>query len=125
MRNRQNSGSPTGSPSQPNQTQDSVGPQTINTEIMSDTYINRELEDARKANKVLHMKDTNGKVNKHSTKFPKREEDDMVENNSETDSSELELPSNFCSSTEFEQSMKEANLRRSKLLTKTNLIVRL
>ena len=99
-----------GYPAQSNQSKDGMGPLTITAENMTDTEIDCIIEDAKKANKELHIKDTNGKV---TQTLNEREKD--IENNSET--SELELLSNLSSSTEIEQDPKENNIRRSKRLT--------
>ena len=95
-----------------------MGPLTITAENMTDMEIDRILEDVKKANTELHIKDLNGKV---IQTFTERKED--IEINSEA--SELELLSNLILTTETEQDTKENNLRRSKRLTKTNPIVRL
>ena len=94
---------------------------TIVTENMTTEAVDRAIEDARKADTEIHLKDPNGKVCHNITKTPKRgeEEEDELEN------SELELLSNLSSSTEIEQETKEHNLRRSKRLTETNPIIRL
>ena len=118
IRNRQSSGSSGDSSIQPNKSKDGMGLLTITAKNMTDTEIDRIIEDAKKANKYLHIKDINGKV---AQTFNEREED--IENTLET--TELELLSNLRSSTELEQNTKEKNLRRSKRLTKTNPIVRL
>ena len=88
---------------------------------MTTEAVDRAIEDARKADTKIHLKDPNGKVSHNITKTPKRgeEEEDELEN------SELKLLSNFSSSTEIEQETKKYNLRRSKRLTKTNTIITL
>ena len=93
---------------------------------MTDAEIDRVIEDARRANTELHLKDKNGKVIQNNYQSPKGGEEDNVENSyTEQDTSELELLNNLSSSTEIEQETKEHNLRRSKRLTKTNPIIRL
>ena len=88
---------------------------------MTDTKINRAIEDARQANDELFIRDDNGKVFKNLTSFPKTGEENNFEN------SELDLISNLSSSTELKADIKheeEKTVRRSKRLTKTNPIVR-
>ena len=88
---------------------------------MTDTEINRAIEDARQANDELFIRDDNGKVFKNLTSFPKTGEENNFEN------SELDLISNLSSSTELEADIKheeEKTIRRSKRLTKTDPIVR-
>ena len=88
---------------------------------MTDTEIERAIEDARQANDELCIRDDNGKVFKKSTSFPKTGEENNFEN------SDLDLTSNLSSSTEIEADNKhedETTVRRSKRLTKTNPIVR-
>ena len=99
----------------------STGPLTITAANMTDTEINRAIEDARQANDELFIRDENGKVFKNLTSFPKTGEENNFEN------SELDLISNLSSSTELEADIKheeEKTVRRSKRLTKTNPIVR-
>ena len=99
----------------------STGPLTIIAANMTDTEINRAIEDARQANDELFIRDDNGKVFKNLTSFPKTGEENNFEN------SELDLISNLSSSTELEADIKheeEKTVRRSKKLTKTNPIVR-
>ena len=99
----------------------STGPLTITAANMTDTEINRAIEDARQANDELFIRDDNGKVFKNLTSFPKTGEENNFEN------SELDLISNLSSSTELEADIKheeEKTIRRSKRLTKTNPIVR-
>ena len=93
---------------------------------MTDAEVDRVIEDARRANTELHIRDNNGKVIQNNYQNPKRGEEDNIEKNYfEEETSELELLNNLSSSTEIEQDTKEHNLRRSKRLTKTNPIVRL
>ena len=99
-----------------------MGPLTIMVESMTDTEIGRIVEDAKKANKELHIKDMNGKVTQNLKKFDGGEKT-LIDNNSEI--SELELLSILSSSPEIEQDTKENNLRRPKRPTKTSPIIRL
>ena len=91
---------------------------------MTDTEIDRAIEDARQANDELFIRahyHDNGKVFKNLTSFPKTGEENNFEN------SELDLASNLSSSTELEADIKhgeEKTIRRSKRLTKTNPIIR-
>ena len=86
---------------------------------MTSEAVDRAIEDARKTETEIHLKDPNGKASHNVIKSPKKgeEEEDELEN------SELELLSNLSSSTGIEQETKEHNLRRSKRLTKTNPII--
>ena len=86
IRNRRWSGSPRGSEKQHGQSQEGVGPLTNTVRNIIDTEIDRIIEDAKKANKELHIKDTNGKVTQN---FNEREED--MENNLETSELDFEL----------------------------------
>ena len=51
-----------GSPRQLDQSLDSIDPLTVVTEKRTDAEIGRVIEDARKANKELHISDTEVKV---------------------------------------------------------------
>ena len=88
---------------------------------MTTEAVDRAIEDAREADTEIHLKDSNGKVSHNIIKSPQRGE----EKEDELEKSEIELLSNFSSSTEIEQETKEHNLRRSKRLTKTNPKIRL
>ena len=94
-----------------------MGPLAITAENMTDTGIDRITEDAKNANREVHIKDTNGKV---TQTFNEKED---IKNNSKT--SVLVLLSNLGSSTEMEQDTEGKCLRRSQCLTKTNPIVQL
>ena len=96
---------------------------TIVAENMTSKAVDRAIEDARKADMEIHIKDTNGKVFQNTLKTPKRGKEEELGKLDEN--SELELLSNLSSSTEIEQETKEHNLLRSKRLTKTNPIIRL
>ena len=61
VRKRQSFGSLTGST-------DTLGPLTVITDNMTDTDIDRVIEDARNADKEFSIKDTNGKVNQYYKK---------------------------------------------------------
>ena len=117
IRDRQNSSPHQSSPGGTNNT----SPLTITATNMTDTEIDRAIEDARQANDELFIRDDNGKVLKKLTSFHKTGEENNFEN------SELDLDSNLSSSTEIEADIKheeEKTVRRSKRLTKTNPIVR-
>ena len=91
-----------------------IGPLTITTSNMTDTEIDRAIEDANSAEQEIFIRDENGKVlTDNNTKL-------LAEN---LENSELELASNLSSSTEIETEEKEP-VRRSKRLTKTNPIIR-
>ena len=93
---------------------------------MTDAEIDRVIEDAKRANTELQIRDNNGKLTQNNYQTPKGgEEDKIVKNYFEEETSDLELLNNISSSTEIEQDTKEHNLRRSKRLTKNNPIVRL
>ena len=77
IRDRQNSGSPGETLTSPDQ-QSGIGPLTVVTENMTDAEIDRVIEDARKANTELHLKD-NGKVIQNNYQSPKGGEEDNVE----------------------------------------------
>ena len=103
---------------------DGLGPLTIITENMTDTDIDRIIEDAKQNDTELFIKDLNGKVTHNYNNTVHGGEENKEKNNLETETSDLELISNLSSSTEIEQETKEHNLRRSKRLTKTNPIIR-
>ena len=92
----------------------STGLLTIISSNMTDTEIDRVIEDANSAEQEIFIRDENGKVlSNNNTKV-------LAEN---LENSELELASNLSSSTEIETEEKEP-VRRSKRLTKTNPIIR-
>ena len=103
---------------------ESLGPLTIITENMTDTDIDRIIEDAKQNDTELFIKDLNGKITHNYNNTVHGGEENKEKNNLETETSDLELISNLSSSTEIEQETKEHNLRRSKRLTKTNPIIR-
>ena len=116
MQKRERSGS--SSPhSTPGDTNKSTGPLTITTNI-TDTEINRAINDAKQANEELFIRDENGKVFNNNKTFP---------NTGEENSFDLDFANNLSSSTELETDVKheeEKKVRRLKRLTKTNPIVR-
>ena len=67
IRDRQNSSPHQSSPEETRNT----GPLTITAANMTDTEIDRAIEDARQANDELFIKDNNGKVFKNLTSFLK------------------------------------------------------
>ena len=116
IRNRQRSDSPGGGSPQTVESKTTLGPMTIVAENMTSEVVDRAIEDARKADTEIHIKDTNGKVFQNTLKFPKRqkEEEEEEEPGNMDGNSELELLSNLSSSTEIKQKTKEYTLRRSK-----------
>ena len=105
IRNRQSSGSPGGSP-QTVQSQTTNVPMTIVAENMTSEAVDRAIEDARKADTEIHIKDTNGKVFQNTLKTRKRGKEEEEELGKLDENSELELSSNLRSSTEIEQETK-------------------
>ena len=92
---------------------------------MTSEAVNCAIEDSRKADTEIHIKDINGKVFQNTLKTSKRGKGEKEELEELDENSELEFLSNLTSSTEIEQETKEHNLRSSKRLTKTNPIIRL
>ena len=85
---------------------------------MTDTEIDRAIDDARQMNEELFISDDNGEVFKNLTSFLNTGEENNFEN------SELDLASNLSSSTELEADIKhEVETRRERL--KSALYVRL
>ena len=85
---------------------------------MTDTEINRAINDAKQANEELFIRDENGKVFNNNNTFP---------NTGEEKSFDLDFANNPSSSSELETDVKhedETIVRRSKRLTKTNPIFR-
>ena len=78
---------------------------------MTSAGVDRAIEDARKADTELHIKDINGKVYQNTLETPKRGEEEE-ELGKLDENTELELLTNLSSSTEIEQETKEHNLRR-------------
>ena len=115
IRDRNSSNSPQTSPDN-NPTQgSSTGPLTITTTNITDTEVDRVIEDAKIADQEVFIRDDNGKVFTDNKTQPSPFEE-ILEN------SELDLASNLSSSTEIEIEENEP-IRRSKRLTKTNPIV--
>ena len=74
---------------------------------MTSEAVDRAIEDARKADTEIHIKDTNGKVFQNTLKTQKRGKEEEEEELGKLDeNSELELSSNLRSSTEIEQETK-------------------
>ena len=98
------------------QTPTTPGALTIVAKNMTDTEVDRAIEDAKQADQEILIRDENGKVftdnNTNSCTLK-----DSFEN------SDLELASNLSSSTEYDTEEKEP-IRRSKRLPKTNPIIR-
>ena len=115
MQKRERSGS-SSSHRTPGDTNKSIGPFTITTN-MTDTEINRAINDPKEANEELFIRDENNKVFNNNFTFP---------NTGEENSFDLDFANNLSSSTELETDVKhevEKLVRRSKRLTKTNPIV--
>ena len=93
IRNRQRSDSLGGSP-QTVQSQTTIGPMTVVAESMTSEAVDRAIEDARKADTEIHIKDTNGNVFHYTLKTPKKgqEEEELGKLD---ENSELELLSNL------------------------------
>ena len=88
---------------------------------MTDTEIDRAIDDVRQANKELFIRDETGGVFKNLTSFPDTEEENSFE------ISDLDQASNMSSSTQLEADTKYEETKivcGSKRLTKTILIVR-
>ena len=83
---------------------------------MTDTEVDRAIEDAKNADQEVFIRDENGKVFTANKPNPSTFEDNL-------ENSELDIPSNLSSSTEIETEEKEP-IRKSKRLKKTNPIVR-
>ena len=116
IRDRTSTSSPQTTPDN-NTTQGSnMGPLTIITTNMTDTEVDRAIEDGESAEQEIFIRNENGKVFTDNKPHPSTVED-ILEN------SDLDLASNLSSSTEIENEEKEP-IRRSKRLTKTNPIVR-
>ena len=96
IRDRQNSSPNQSSPGGTRNT----GPLTITAANMTDTEIDRAIEDARQANDEIFIRDDNGKVFKNLTSFIETGEENNFENY------ELDLASNLSSRTELEADIK-------------------
>ena len=92
------------------------GPLTIVTAKMTDTEVDRAINDAKHADQELLIRDENGKVFTDNNTNPNTLEDNF-------ENSDLDLASNLSSSTEIDTEEKEP-IRRSKRLTKTNPIIK-
>ena len=91
-----------------------MGTLTITTPNMTDTEVDRAIEDANRTDQEIFIRDESGKVRSDNNA-------NLFAENLEN--SELDLASNLISSTEIETKEKEA-IRRSKRLTKTSPIIR-
>ena len=96
--------------------QHTPGVLTIVATNMTDTEVDRAIEDAKQADQELLIRDENGKV------FTDNKTNSYTQKES-FENSDLELASNLSSSTEIDTEEKEP-VRRSKRLTKTNPIIR-
>ena len=94
--------------------ENSIGTLTITTPNMTDTEVDRAIEDANRTDQEIFIRDESGKVRSDNNA-------NLFAENLEN--SELDLASNLISSTEIETKEKEA-IRRSKRLTKTSPIIR-
>ena len=97
-----------------------MGTLTINTDQMSDSDKDQTKRDSTQSGQEIQIRDSSGKV----TIFNNNKRENKL------DLSELELASNLSSGTEIHrekdiEQLENANLRRSKRLTKPNPIVRL
>ena len=109
MQKRERSGS--SSPhSTPEDTNKSIGPLTITTTNMTDTEINRAINDAKQANEELFIRDKNGKVLNNNNTFP---------NTGEENSFDLDFANNLSSSTELETDVKHEE-KNGTQIEKTN-----
>ena len=116
VRDRTSSNSPQTSPDNKPTQGNSMVTLTIITTNMTDTEVDRAIEDAKSADQEVFIRDENGKVFTDDKPHPSTFEDNL-------ENSELDLASNLSSSTEIETKEKEP-IRRSKKLTKTNPILR-
>ena len=92
IRNSRSSGSP-GASSQAGQSQTTIGPLTIVAENMTSEAVDRAIEDTKKADTELPIKDINGKVFQNNSETPERGEEEE-EIGKLDENSELELLSN-------------------------------
>ena len=116
IRDRNSSKSPQTSPDNKPTQGNSMGPLTIITTNMTDTEVDRAIEDAKSADQQVFIRDENGKVFTDDKPHPSTFEDNL-------ENSELDLASNLSSSTEIETEENEP-IRRSKRLIKTNPVLR-
>ena len=108
VRDRTNSNSP--------QASTAPGPLHIIATNMTDTEVNRAIEDAKCAEQELLIRDENGKIFTNNNTNSNTLEDNL-------ENSVLDLASDLSSSTEIDNEEKD-HIRRSKRLTKTNSIIR-
>ena len=87
------------------------GPLTIVTANMTDTEVDRAINDAKHADQELSIRDENGKVFTDNNTNPNTLEDNF-------ENSDLDLASNLSSSTEIDTEEKKPK-RRSKRLTQS------
>ena len=92
------------------------GPLTITMTNMTDTDVDRAIEDAKSSDQEVFIRDEYGKVFTDNKPNPNTLEDNL-------EIYELDLASNLSSSTEIETEEKES-IRRSIRLTKTNPIIK-
>ena len=116
IRDRATPNSPQTSPDNNPTPGNSTGPLTITTTNMTDTEVDRAIEDAKSADQEVFIRDEYGKVFTDKKPNPNTLEDNL-------ENSELDLASNLSSSTEIETEEKEP-IRRSKRLAETNPIIR-
>ena len=76
VRDRQSFGSHMGPSPQSEKQQSDTGPLTIVTENMTNAEVDRVIENARRANTELHIRDNNGKVIQNNYQNPKRGQED-------------------------------------------------
>ena len=108
VRDRTNSNSP--------QASTAPGPLHIIATNMTDTEVNRAIEDAKCAEQEHLIRDENGKIFTNNNTNSNTLEDNL-------ENSDLDLASDLSSSTEIDNEEKD-HIRRSKILTKTNSIIR-
>ena len=94
-------------------TEDSISPLTIVIAHMAETEIDRSIDNGKRDDKELLIRDENGKVFKNLTSIPHT----RYENSLET--SELNLASNLSSSTELETALKHE--KNSTQIEKTDI----
>ena len=116
IRDRTSTSSPQTSPDNTTTQGSNMGPLNIITTNMTDTEVDRAIEDAKSAEQEFFIRDENGEVFSDNKPHPSTVEDNL-------ENFDLDLASNLSSSTEIETEEKEP-IRRSKSLTKTIPIVR-
>ena len=100
IRDRLSSNSPQSSQGKMPAIDDIIGPLTIVPARMTDTKIDRAIDDAKRAEKEILIRGENGKEFKNFPSLPNTGEESCFE------TSELNLASNLSSSTEFETDFK-------------------